>query len=372
MSAFELREEIDFAGRRYFLQTSFSSHKKEIRSSFFKSGALFDTLSAEVDDGLSEDELKESIKRFHLENKRNFLLLLKAREKIKSSIDQTAHLRVAQALFARNLFSEAIQEAQGAVKSGNSDSMPYVIIGESYYKLGEYEKARQAVHIGIDVNPEYPDIHNLMGKVLLKLNRCREAVDYFNRAKELNMYYGEPYLNLARAFVLNTIVKEDFELSKDLDAKVKENLDKAVQLDPDIDHGKVETARKLFAEKNYEEFLEVLESVKDHSKMDIIDKIFLDLYLMTINGGDEFREEEIEHYLKIVLDIVDRNPTYADGFNSLGILYTAKCKILMDRASEAFEKALEINKNYKKAKKNLRLAENDRQGIFILLKALLD
>jgi len=258
------------------------------------------------------------------------------------------------------------------VKSGNSDSMPYVIIGESYYKLGEYEKARQAVHIGIDVNPEYPDIHNLMGKVLLKLNRCREAVDCFNRAKELNMYYGEPYLNLARAFVLNTIVKEDFELSKDLDAKVKENLDKAVQLDPDIDHGKVETARKLFAEKNYEEFLEVLESVKDHSKMDIIDKIFLDLYLMTINGGDEFREEEIEHYLKIVLDIVDRNPTYADGFNSLGILYTAKCKILMDRASEAFEKALEINKNYKKAKKNLRLAENDRQGIFILLKALLD
>ncbi len=44
----------------------------------------------------------------------------------------------------------------------------------------------------------------------------------------------------------------------------------------------------------------------------------------------------------------------------------------MDKASEAFSKALEINNNYKKAQKNLRLAENDRQGIFILLKALLD
>jgi hypothetical protein len=44
----------------------------------------------------------------------------------------------------------------------------------------------------------------------------------------------------------------------------------------------------------------------------------------------------------------------------------------MDKASAAFRKALEINANYNKAKKNLRLSENDRQGIFILLKALLD
>jgi len=44
----------------------------------------------------------------------------------------------------------------------------------------------------------------------------------------------------------------------------------------------------------------------------------------------------------------------------------------MDKASEAFNKALEINSRYEKARKNLRLTENDRQGIFILLKALLD
>jgi hypothetical protein len=44
----------------------------------------------------------------------------------------------------------------------------------------------------------------------------------------------------------------------------------------------------------------------------------------------------------------------------------------MDMASKAFRKALEINASYHKAQKNLRLSENDRQGIFILLKALLD
>jgi len=372
LNGFELREELDHGGRKYFLQTSFLEKDGKIQSSFFKNGALFDRTDMVVDEGLGNEALKSITKRFHNDNKRRFLLLLKARDKIKSSIDHMAHLRVAQALFSRNLFTEAIQEAQEAIKNGCEDSAPYIIIGESHYRLGDFEKALRAVELGIEANPEYPDIHNLMGKILLKMNKCRKAVDYFNRAISLNIYYGEPYLNLARAYVLNTILKEDYELSKGLDKKVKESLEKAMQLDPHIDRSSVEEAKRLFEEKDYERLIEVLDEAKKASQLDTIDRIFLDLYLMTIHGGEEFREEDIERYLDEVMEIIDRNPTYADGYNSMGILYTAKCKILMDKASEAFRKALEINKNYRKAQKNLRLAENDRNGIFILLKALLD
>jgi len=372
LNGFELREELDHGGRKYFLQTSFFESERKIKSSFFKNGTLFDRIDLDVPEELDGEGIKDKTKSFHNDNKRRFLLLLKARDRIKSSIDHMAHLRVAQALFSRNLFSEAVQEAQEAVKNGCDDSAPYIIIGESYYNLGEYEKAVKAVKMGIEANPEYPDIHNLMGKILLKMNRCREAVDYFNRAVSLNIYYGEPYLNLAKAYVLNTILKEDYELSRDLDRKVKENLDKAMQLDPHIDRSRVEEAMVYFKDKEYKKFVDTLDEARGSSKLDAIDRIFLDLYLMTIHGGEEFREEDIERYLDEVIEIIDRNPTYADGYNSLGILYTAKCKILMDKASDAFRKALEINRNYRKAQKNLRLAENDRNGIFILLKALLD
>ena len=104
----------------------------------------------------------------------------------------------------------------------------------------------------------------------------------------------------------------------------------------------------------------------------MVDDIILELYLSLVQSGDEMEEGEIEKYLDKVSGILDRNPTFADAWNSLGLLYTAKCKIFMDKASEAFRKALEINNDYDKARKNLRLTENDRQGIFILLKALLD
>lgn len=372
VTSFELREEIDHGGRKYFLQTSLLAQKGVIQSSFFKNGALFDTVQTSVDGKAAPDDLRRAAKDAHLENKQKFLLVLDASDRIRSSDDPKPHLKIAQVLFARHLYPEAIQEAQRSIDKGNRDSGPFMLIGESHFEMGNYDKALQAAKTGIDIAPEYPDAHNLLGKIYLKQQKCKLAIECFTRSIALNLYYGEPYLNLARAFLLNSIVKEDYELSRDLETSFSTNLDRAVQLDPYLLHDRVEEAKKLFRDKDYTGTLEALESAQQSSVRGGIDDIVLDLYMMLISDGEEFREEDIEKYLERVREIVDQNPTFADGHNTLGILYTAKCKIFMDRASIAFRKALEINTNYQKAQKNLRLSENDRQGIFILLKALLD
>jgi tetratricopeptide (TPR) repeat protein len=372
VTSFELREEIDHGGKKYFLQTSLLQKKGVIQSSFFKDGVLFDTVRTAVDGKGSPDDIRRETKEAHLENKRRFMLILGVSDRIRSSDDPKPHLRIAQALFKRHLYHEAIQEAQRSIKKGNRDSIASMVIGESYYEMGEFEKAFEATRAGIESTPDYPDMHNLLGKIYLKQQRCKPAIECFKRAIELNLYYGEPYLNLARAYLLNTVVKEDYELSRDLDATVPVNLERAEQLDPYLAHDRIEEARGLFRGKDHEGAYAILESVKQPSIRGGIDDIILELSMMLMYDGEEFREEEIEKYLDMVREIVDQNPTFADGHNSLGILYTAKCKIYMDQASKAFRKALEINANYQKAQKNLRLSENDRQGIFILLKALLD
>lgn len=372
MTSFELREEIDHGGRKYFLQTSLLSEKGLIQSSFFKNGVLFDTVQLSTDGKASSDELKKAAKEVHLENKRKFLVILNVSERVSSSDDPRPHVRIAQALFKRHLYQEALQEAQKSIDKGNKDSLPRMLIGESHYEMGNLDEAFDATNAGIDIHPEYPDLHNLMGKIHLKRQKCRLAIECFNRAIGLNLYYGEPYFNLARAFLLNTIVKEDYELSKELDATFISNLERATQLDPFLAGDNLEEAKKFFREKDYRSTYEILETANRKSIRGGVDDIVLDLHMMLLCDGEDLKEEEIEKYLHRVREIVDQNPTFADGYNSLGVLYTAKCKIYMDRASKAFRKALEVNSNYKRAKKNLRLSENDRQGIFILLKALLD
>ena len=372
MTSFELREEIDHGGKKYFLQTSLLQEKGVIQSSFFRDGVLFDTVKMPVDGKGAPDDVRRATKEAHLENKQKFMLVLGVSERIRASEDPKPHLRIAQALFKRHLYHEAIQEAQRAMKKGNRDPLASMLVGESHYEMGNFEKALEATRAGIEIAQDYPDMDNLLGKIYLKQQKCKPAIDCFKRAIELNLYYGESYLNLARAYLLNTIVKEDYELSRDLETTFLGNLARAEQLDPFLVHDRLEEARVFFKEKDYESAHGVLESAKRTPSRGGIDDIILDLYLMLLYDGEEFHEEVIEKYLSRVHEIVDQNPTFADGHNGLGILYTAKCKIYMDRASKAFRKALEINTNYQKAQKNLRLSENDRQGIFILLKALLD
>ncbi len=370
--SFELREEIDHSGARYFLQTSYLPHKEQVESSFFKNGVLFDTVVAKADGSMPESRLKDLSRKVHLENKKKFLFLLDIQDRIKDTINPKPHLRLAQALYRRNLHAEAIREAQQAITKGDKSSLPLIVIGESYYGMGEYKKAFAALEEGVRLDPEYPDLHNLMGLIYLIEKKCSKAIESFTRAIALNIFYGAPYFNLARAYLLNSIVKEDYELSKGLETKFKTNIDKASQLCPHIRGEKLEKAEALFSEERYKEALDELDSITGEASRDDVEEIFLELYLSVLHNGDSLADEDIEQFLERVGQIIDQNPTYADGYNSLGILYTAKCKIFMDKASEAFDKALEINNKYKKAQKNLRLAENDRQGIFILLKALLD
>jgi tetratricopeptide (TPR) repeat protein len=372
VTGFELREEIDHGGRKYFLQTSLLPQRGIIQSSFFRNGVRFDTAHIAIDGKASAEELRRATKETHLDNKRRFLIVLGVSDRASGADDPKPHLRIAQALARRHLCEEAIREARRAIGKGNKDSLPYFIIGSCNFDVGNFDEALKAVETGLAINPEYPDLHNLLGAIHLKQRRCRQAIECFNRAIGLNLYYGEPYLNLARAFLLNTIVKEDYELSRDIETVFHGNLDRASQLDPYLVADRVEEAKRLFREKDYALAYETLESAKSRPERGGIDDIVLDLYMMLLNDGEDLREEDIEDYLERVREIVEQNPTFADGYNSLGILYTAKCKIFMDRANKAFRKALEINSNYQKAQKNLRLSENDRQGIFILLKALLD
>ena len=372
MESFEMREEIRHGGASYFLQTSFNSDNEQITSSFFRDGAVFDTTVSKAGGDMESDGLRELTKKIHQQNKRSFRFILDARDNISRSDDPNPHLRLAKTLLRRNLFREAITEAETAVEKGANDSRAWMVIGEALYSMDEFDMALDAIRKGIELSPDYPDLHNLIGKIFFRQNMCGLAVESFKKAISLNMYYGEPYINLIRTYLTNTIIKQDYELSRGLEEKFSSNLEKAGQLNPNLRDGILDEVKSHFEKEEYEEALKLIDGIGSVSNRSLVDDIILELYLMLIQSGDAIEEGDIEKYLDKVGEILDRNPTFADAWNSLGILYTAKCKLFMDKAGEAFEKALEINRDYEKARKNLRLTENDRQGIFILLKALLD
>lgn len=366
---FELREEVKRGNEKYFLHTTFQPDNEVIRTQFYKQGQCFNTETRELESG---DEAVRTAKSFHNKNRDDFTLLLDTREKIRSSDRSSEHIKMARALFLRNLYMEAIEEAETAIEKGEGSAEPYKIIANARFGLGQLDKAMKAVDRGLELTDGYPDLYNLKGKIYLRRDQCRQAMKAFSRATEINCYYGEPYLNILRVHARNSLIKQDYELSRDMKNDFDKYLDKAASLNPGLNAETVKRIRKLAGEDDFEGVLEQLQpdGLKNGSRD--VDNAVISLYITLLRSGTGINEEEIDHYLGKIEKLIDQNPNYPDLFNSLGVLYVAKSKVIMDKAGQAFNQALDINSDYEKAKRNIRLSDNERQGIFILLKALLD
>lgn len=372
MGSYELRSEILSAGTKYYLQSNLVSSQMVIVTSLFHEGSLLSKQSEHYDSSVTQDQLRVMVRNAHEERKLRITSLLKIRGLIKKNVDSRAHLKLGEALFKQKLFKEAMAEIIRAVKLGSEVSQAYSILGNCLLALGDYEKALKSFNRGVELSPEYPDIHNDMGVAYLKLERCREAAGAFEKSLSLNKYYHDAFLNLALALSLNVTLKQDYELSRDLKPRLVKILDMAVQLKPSLDTDDFRAARAALDTERYDVVYDKLLFIKQEQDKIAQNDLSLELYLILKFGADDLSEEDIDRSISQIRAALETNPGYADLKNDLGILYTAKCKIFIDKANLCFQEALAINRDFKRAKKNLKLAVNDQQGIHFLLKALLD
>jgi tetratricopeptide (TPR) repeat protein len=372
MDSHELRSEIVSSGAKYYIQSNLVSAQRAIVTSLFHEGNLLSKQSERYDASLGADELRTLVRRLHDERKGRITSLLEIREALKKTADSRAHLRLGEALFKQKLFKEAMAEVIRSIKLGSETSKAYSILGASLLAVGDYDKALKSFHKGLELSPEYPDLHNDLGETYMQLERCRDAAKCFERALELNKYYQLAFMNLALTLTLNVVLKQDYELSRDLKPRLKKILDMNVQLNPSLDTDEFRAAVDALDKERYDVVYEKLHAIKQEQSKVAQNDLSLELYLILKFRSNELTEEEIDRSIDRLKMALETNPGYADLQNDLGLLYTAKCKIFIDKAHRSFNEALTINKNYRKAEKNLKLAANDRQGIHFLLKALLD
>ena len=372
MDGYELRSEILSSGTKYYIQSNVVPAQHAIVTSLFHEGNLLSKQSERYDGALSPEALRTLVRRLHDDRKLRITSLLDIRGQLKQDVDARAHLKLGEALFKEKMYKEAMAEVVRAVKLGLEDSRGYSILGNCLLALDDHDKALKSFQKGIEISPDYPDLHNDLGATYLRVERCSEAVEAFEKALSINAYYQAAYLNLALALALNVVLKQDYELSRGLPGRLKETLDRNLQLRPSLDTPDFRAAMEALSEERYDAVYERLRAIYDEQQKIAHSDLSLELYLIMKFRSDQLTDDEIDRYVDRVKIALEANPGYADLQNDLGILYTAKCKILIDKANERFQEALTLNPNFKKAEKNLKLATNDRQGIHFLLKALLD
>jgi tetratricopeptide (TPR) repeat protein len=372
IEGYDHKSEILSSGTKYYVQSSLLPAQRVVVTSLFHEGSLLTRQNAGYDGSVSGDALRSLVRRLHDEYRVRLTSLLDLRERLKKDVDAKAHLRLGEALYRQRLYREAMAEVIRSIKLGLEDAGAYSILGNCLLALGDSEKAMRAFQKGLELAPGYADLHNDLGVAHLKLERCKEAAASFERALECNRYYQAALLNLAIALSLNVVLKQDYDLSRDLRTRMRRLLELNLQLKPQLDGEDFRTAMSSLDSERYDLVYEKLDAIKRELDTTASNDLSLELYLILKFRAEELTEEDIDALVERLKIALESNPGYADIQNDLGVLYAAKCKIFIDKAHESFRQALQTNPGFRKAEKNLKLAGNDRQGIHFLLKALLD
>lgn len=371
MSSIFFSKKLRYLNRKYLFQTTFNEIDRSVVSSLFNEGRLLDMRSAPIPDHVSEEGVVEHIMKIHEEILEGYEILLKLAESGKNSGRLELNIKLGSALLAKKLYDEAIELLDSTPGDSDGESAINLLRGKLYIAKEMPEKAELELKNAVKLSPDYPDIRNLLGETYLKLRKPTAAIEQFKMATTLNVYYDRAFYNLGLGYILNGIVREDFELAKDIQRLCRESFDKAVSLNPGYAGDDFQAGLENLGEGNLEEAYNRLSGIPPrktaHAKFDNL----LEIYLRCVFGERGINEKTILSYIEKIENLLTTNPGYADLQNELGMAYTLMGKIMGDKAMDHFKMALDINPNFKKAIKNLKLSENELRGFDVLLEAIL-
>ncbi|UCE66443.1 MAG: tetratricopeptide repeat protein [Candidatus Zixiibacteriota bacterium] len=362
---------LHYLDRDYLFQTTYNESDRTVVCSLFNEGRLLNIDFISFPGDREGNELIDYIMEAHRRKLNDYEILLKVTESKKNSDRAEIIVKLGSALLANRLYDEAVDLLRTASAKHNDNSAIRLLLGKVYIAKNRFDDAEAELKKAVDLSPEYPDYRNLLGETYLHLKKPLSAIGEFKKAVEANVYYDRAFYNMGLGFILNGIVKEDFELAKDMEKNCAETFGKAIAFNPRYGNENYKIGMDLLQQGRLEEAYEKLSSVSENDGADSSPDKFVDTYIRCVYGDNGATEKNIKDYIDKIENLLKTNPGYADLENELGMAYTIMGKIMRDKAIDHFKKAIEINPNFGKALKNIKLSENDLRGFEALLEAIL-
>ncbi len=371
MSSIFYSKRLHYLDKDYLFQTTYNESDRTVVCSLFNEGKLLNIHFISLPGDPEGNELIDCIMKVHDRKLNDYEILLRVTESKKNSDRAEIIVKLGSALLANKLYDEAIDLLRIASSKHKDNSAIRLLLGKVYTAKNRFEDAEAELKKAVDLSPDYPDFRNLLGETYLHLKKPLSAIGEFKKAVESNVYYDRAFYNMGLGYILNGIVKEDFELAKDMEKNCDETFGKAIAFNPGYDNENYKIGIDFLQEGRLEEAYEKLSLVSENNGADSALGKLLDMYIRCVYGSNGATERNIKDYIEKIENLLKTNPGYADLENELGMAYTIMGKIMRDKAIDHFKKALKLNPNFNKAIKNIKLSENDLRGFEALLEAIL-
>lgn len=369
-----LNSEVAAGGKTFHVQTQYLEPTEKVVSSIFDDGKVIYNSSIEIKSNTPINEIKQSVNRLHHNVIGDLELIFYISDKVQTIRHPISNNKLGIVFLKRNLFNEAIKEFKKAIEIDSDYVEAYNNLGYVYLKQKNYQEAIDAFSRALTKDNNYADLYNNLGYAYFCVNNYGKAFLELNKAIEINNNYIAAIFNLCQVYLKTVIDKiEDsvlpaipkrIEKVKDLLSNLKL---KAIYFKPQA----IDNVLEHLVKNNLSEAFKIIEKAGRELPEYLNRYLESEFYLKFMFGGKGKDELFIHDYAEQLKEAIAKYPGYPDLRNNLGIAFLIQCRNLFLNALEEFRAALKINPDYKKAEKNLKLAENDGKGFLILLRAIL-
>ncbi len=374
MTGINFSDDIHARGRKLYLQTNTLETDHKIISTLYDGGRVLCQDSGYYSSGHSTEQLEKEIENFHSQKIEEIELLYLISAKVKT-VRHPLSLNMLGLQFLRwHLLDEAISELELAVQYEPQYGEAYLNLGEAYYRRGGLSEAEQYLKKGVQVAPRYADLWQKLGRVYLAQEQHKKSIEAFQSALKINPTYDEAHFMMAvclTEILVKNIQGKEIPQGETCKKQIKERLSRVAASSSRFRVPAFEEAMRVFHRGEVEGSLKLLRKV-DEALTPVIDLSFHHAFYLKYMFGEKGRDAKtIQDYIRQLEALIKKHPAFPDLHNMLGVAYLIQCRGLFNKALHEINRACEINPEYERAKRNLKLAKNEGKGLLILLRSLL-
>ncbi|MFQ5583911.1 MAG: tetratricopeptide repeat protein [Calditrichia bacterium] len=381
MADIGLNQNLEIASRHFHVQTVTSVDEGTIRSEIFEKGRLlyvesykFDRRGRDDEEGV-EKRLRHLVDQFHQSILNEIDSLFEISEKVLKEDEVAPHEKLGLVSLYMHIFDKAEIHFKKAIEINPEKHSTYIYLARCYFLQKRIKLAYKTLAPLTSRSVLYPDLLNLLGLIMMEERKYIQSMKYFKEALKQNPKYTEVYMNLAEALLRRIILLRGKNKDSEVNTAIrflKAVFKKITEVGNDDEKKMIVKLKSALNASGINKALSLLNEFRDTYYIRRIPPqvIGYEFFLRLRYLPEEMPIEVLNSYEYKISEELKRAPQYPDLWNYLALIHLMQCRHQFLKGLDDFRKATQINPNFEKANKNLRLVENDGREFLSLINAI--
>lgn len=348
METYRLSSKLRENDSEYLIQTSNDSNLGAVSTTIFVNGVVAERVTQPHPEQVDPQDVLALVKSSHGEKKKEIESLLGAyRQAIKQAEPDTMY-HLGTAFYYKGFYAEARELFYQAASSSTEHHQAYNFLVVAELALNNPTEAVASGSRAVSMRPRFADYRNNYGEALLAADNYKAAIEQFEQAIEINMYYSDAYFNLALGHIVEAIRQPDRERWPSRLERISDCIKKAVLIYDKYRGQRLDDAMEALQRAELREALATLKAVRE-GKRESKRREYAAFHTRFLLVPGWMSEKAVADRIAFLKAELQKNPTYVDLYAELSQCYLEQAKMAWQRAIENYRKTTEINPSLRRA-----------------------